>query len=164
MHCMVSDLFIFVRTHWSLNWRLLASVFVMQTQHWTLFFIIYTCIVIWDGTQHWILEMSVIFFFFFLLVHKAWSPHWRYLVSFLVCRANSTLNTFLYYKCIVMWDWTHHWRVKMSVLFSLLVCRTLKPALKTFGVMVCCANSTLDTFLFHFCIMMRDCTQHLFSL
>ena len=84
-------------------------------------------------------HLSFWYNFFFLGIYvEHWRKHWI-LMSVLVFCANSTLDTFLYHKYLVMWDWTQkclfffywyvvHWRHLVSVL-------------------VCRVNSTLDTYI-----------------
>ena len=110
-----------------------------------------------------------------MLFCRAMKPALKLLVSVLVCWCKLNNGHFsFYHKCIVMWDWTQHWRLEMSVFFKFfgttwnvsvlyfLVCRALKPSMKTFGVSVglsCKLNN--DTFLFyHTSIVMWDWTQH----
>ena len=84
-----------------------------------------------------------------MLFCRAMKPALKLLVSVLVCWCKLNNGHFsFYHKCIVMWDWTQHWRLEMSLFFKFfgttwnvsvlyfLVCRALKPAMKTFGVSV----------------------------
>ena len=83
-------------------------------------------------------------------------------MSLLVCRANSTLDTFFFTNVGLNSTLV----VKLSVLF--VFDGALKPALKPaltllVFLLVCHANPTLNANNY-FCVMMWDCTQHLLLL